>query len=217
MNNQKALYKHALPIALISLPILAFHWKIWALGYCITGGDFINQFVPWREFALSEVREGRFPFWNPFVFCGAPFAANIQTSLFYPENLLHLFFSTETVFSLSLVIHQLMSGLCMYGFLYSLTGNRAAAAFGATVYAWSGFFITHGHDGHLIHLRAYAWIPLALWAHGAGNTSWNMKRASLLAISLAMMFFAGHTQIPLYIFYLLMARSLWRGVWAWRG
>ncbi len=208
---------HGLPMAVIALPVLAFHWKIWALGWWTTGGDLINQFVPWREFALAEIREGRFPFWNPYVFCGAPFAANIQTALFYPENLLHLFFPTESVFSFSLVIHQLIAGLAMYGFLYQITNNRAGAAFGATVFAWSGFLITHGHDGHLIHLRAYAWVPLILWAHGAGTTAWGIRRAAGLAVCLAMMFYAGHTQIPLYIFYLLMARSAWRGAWAFRS
>ncbi|MDP8242443.1 MAG: hypothetical protein P9L94_00070 [Candidatus Hinthialibacter antarcticus] len=216
-TTQRRIQKHALPLALIALPILAFHWKIWALGWWITGGDLINQFVPWREFALQEIREGRFPFWNPYVFCGAPFAANIQTALFYPENLLHFFFSTESVYSLSLVIHQMMAGLAMYGFLYSITKNRAAAAFGAVVYAWSGFYITHGHDGHLIHLRAYAWIPFTLWAQAAGSAQWSLKRSALLAACLAMMFYAGHTQIPLYIFYLLMARALWQSLWAWRG
>lgn len=214
---QRRIQNHALPLALIALPVMAFHWKIWALGWWITGGDLINQFVPWREFALQEIKEGRFPFWNPYVFCGAPFAANIQTALFYPENLLHLIVSTESVYSLSLVIHQLMAGLAMYGFLYQMTKNRAAAAFGATVFAWSGFYITHGHDGHLIHLRAYAWIPFILWAQGVGRVAWGLKRAAVLAGCLAMMFYAGHTQIPLYIFYLLMARALWLGVWAWRG
>ncbi|MBI1388451.1 MAG: hypothetical protein GC154_08385 [bacterium] len=208
--------RHAPVILLIAGPILAFHWKIWLLGEWICGGDLINQFVPWRHFALDELARGRFPGWNPYVFCGAPFAANIQTSLFYPFNLLNLLFSVEWTFSLSLAAHHLAAGLAMYAFLYSLTRSRAGAALGAAAYAWSGFLITHAHDGHLIHVRAYAWIPLVLLAQGRGS-DWTPRRLASFSLCLAMMFFAGHTQIPLYVFYLVLFRSAWLGFFRWRA
>lgn len=207
---------HGAAFAALTLPVFLFHIDILLFGEWIGGGDLINQFVPWREFALSELAAGRFPAWNPHLFSGTPFAANIQTSLFYPENLLHLIMPTESVFSWSLAFHHLMAALAMYAFLYSLTDTSPAAAFGAIVYAWSGFFITHAHDGHLIHARAYAWIPLALLAQGAG-TGFSLRRAAALGLCLAMMFYAGHTQIPLYIFYLLIARAVWQSAWRWRS
>ncbi|MEW6234059.1 MAG: hypothetical protein AB1656_01610 [Candidatus Omnitrophota bacterium] len=199
------------------LPVAVFHWKIIFLGWILCGGDMINQFVPWREFALEEIRNGRFPFWNPYVFCGAPFAANIQTSLFYPFNLFNLFFSVERTFSLSLVFHQSLAQLAMYWFLWKLWGSKSGAVLGALVYGWSGFFITHGSDGHLIHIRACAWLPLVLHF----QTQWREKRTKtslvLFAFSLSAMFYGGHTQIPLYVFYLVLLRALWWGFGDWRA
>lgn len=212
--KEAALSHWRMGLALLA-PILVFHWKIVLQGHWIQGGDFINQFSPWRHFALSELREGRFPFWNPYVFCGTPFAANIQTSLFYPENLFHLILPVEGVFSFSLVAHQALAALAMYGFLHHLVRSRAGALLGATVYAWSGFFITHAHDGHLIHARAYAFIPLALWAQSLIFTAQGVRVWAALAgfaSALAMMFFAGHTQLPLYIFYALLFRAAWHAV-----
>lgn len=206
---------HALPLALLTLPVLVYHYKILFMAGVICGGDFINQFVPWRQFALAELGEGRFPGWNPYVFCGAPFAANIQTSLYYPWNLMHLFFDTERMFSLSLVVHHALAAVLMYGFLFHRIRLAAAATLGALVYVWSGFLITHAHDGHLIHARAYAWIPLALWCqtvwmhHNRGWAFWGMTG------SLALMFYGGHTQIPLYVFYVLFARALWTSLGQW--
>jgi hypothetical protein len=201
-----------LPVAAFLLfPLVGFYWRILWGGELICGGDLINQFIPWREFALNELQAGRFPFWNPLVFCGTPFASNIQTSLFYPFTLLNMLFSVETTFSLSLVFHHALSLMTMYLFLFRVFGSKAGAAVGATIYGWSGFFITHAHDGHLIHLRAYALIPLALYFQTLLKEKITFKRIFGLAAVLSGLFFAGHTQIPLYIFYILLFRSIWWG------
>ena len=205
---KKRIVLHAPYLLFLFLPIGLFHWKIVFAGELICGGDLINQFIPWRKFALGELSAGRFPLWNPYVFCGAPFLANIQTSLFYPWNLFHVFFSVERVFSLSLVFHHLLAAGSMYLFLHHLWRSKGGAAFGAVVYAWSGFLITHGHDGHLIHVRAYALIPLALYFQTCWRENDSFGRLFVFALVLAGMFYAGHTQIPLYIFYLLLARGV---------
>ncbi len=208
---KKTIRVHGLFLSILILPILLFHEKIVWQGWIICGGDMINQFVPWRQFALQELSEGRMPWWNPHVFCGAPLAANIQTSLFYPTNVLNLFFSVERTFSLSLVFHHILAALTMYLFLLKLFSNKPAACLGAVLYAWSGFFITHAHDGHLIHVRAYALLPLALYFQTFFRQQFDLRIFFLFALSLAGMFYAGHTQIPLYVFYLLIFRACWWG------
>ncbi|HOJ59117.1 MAG TPA: hypothetical protein PK878_02425 [bacterium] len=199
-------------LAFLVLPILFYHARILFQGEILCGGDLINQFVPWREFALGELREGRFPGWNPYVFCGAPFAANIQTALFYPWNLIHLFCSVERAFSLSLVFHHLLSLFTMYLFLNNLWKSPPGAVVGALIYGWSGFFITHSHDGHLIHIQAYAWLPLALYFQTAWREGIRFRSLIFFALCLAAQFYAGHIQIPFYMFYLLLLRSVW---WGW--
>ncbi|MBN2329729.1 MAG: YfhO family protein [Candidatus Omnitrophica bacterium] len=207
----KRYFPHFPVLAALIIPIVIYHWRILFHGEILCGGDMINQFVPWREFALQEIKQGRFPIWNPYVFCGAPFAANIQTSLFYPWNMFNLLFSVERTFSLSLVFHHLLAGAAMYAFLHRLWNSRGGALLGALAYCGSGFFITHGHDGHLIHIRAYALLPLALYCQTAWRNDHSFRWLSLFSLSLAGLFYAGHTQIPLYAFYLLFFRALWHG------
>jgi len=199
-------------LMVLLIPVLIYHRDIWLFGHVICGGDFINQFVPWRKFALEELANGRFPWWNPYVFSGTPFFANIQNSLFYPWNVFHLIFPLEITFSLSLVFHHALAAGGMYLFLHRLFASKSGAVLGAVVYAWSGFLITHAHDGHLIHVRAYALIPFALYFQSLWRNGITWKRFVMFTASCALMFYAGHTQIPLYIFYLLVFRSFW---WAW--
>ncbi len=212
MDMKPIRHPHRLPLLLLVLPILFFYSAILLGMGVVSGGDFLNQFVPWRQFALQRISDGAFPGWNPFVFCGTPLFANIQNALYYPFNLLHTMFPLERVFSFSLVVHHVLAAVGMYWFIYSLYRSSSAAVMGALVYAWSGFLITHAHDGHFIHVRAYAWIPFVLWAQNGLKHAFNWKPALGMAASLAGMFYGGHTQIPLYIFYLVMFRSLW---WGW--
>ncbi len=208
----KRIYSSGVYLFILIAPILFIHWRVLFQGWILCEGDAVNQFVPWREFALSQLKSGSFPFWNPFVFCGTPFAANIQTSLFYPFNLFNLVFSVEWTFSLSLALHHVLSALGMYIFLSFLCRSKAGAVIGAMVYSWSGFFITHGGDGHLIHIRAYAFIPFVLYFQSRLRDQFTLSRFFLFGLGFALMFFGGHTQIPLYIFYLVMFRAVWWAV-----
>ncbi|MDX9754002.1 MAG: hypothetical protein RBU29_08580 [bacterium] len=204
---------HGICGLILILPLLLFYREIVFQGFLLCGGDLLNQFIPWRVFALAEWEAGRFPFWNPEVFSGTPFAANIQTSVFYPFNLVHGIFSVERTFSLSLVFHHGLAMVAMYLFVWSLFESRVGAVVGALVWGWSGFLITHAHDGHLIHVRAYAFIPLVLYFQTKLLSRFTWGALGLMALCLAAMFYGGHTQIPLYLFYLVLFRALWWGGW----
>src|SRR5262245_2290973 len=54
------------------------------------GADLSLQFVAWRDFGFSQLRQGHLPLWNPHVYGGAPYFAGFQAALLYPPNWLHL-------------------------------------------------------------------------------------------------------------------------------
>ncbi len=51
-------------------------------------GDPVDQFIPWRLYARSELRAGRFPLWNPYNVFGTHFHANYQSQVLSPFNIL---------------------------------------------------------------------------------------------------------------------------------
>ncbi|HSH01943.1 MAG TPA: hypothetical protein VLL52_05435, partial [Anaerolineae bacterium] len=61
-----------------------------AFGYWLPrgGGDLVSFLWPMSHFSARAVGDGILPFWNPHLYSGAPFAADNQTGLFYPLNLL---------------------------------------------------------------------------------------------------------------------------------
>ncbi|MFH1739047.1 MAG: hypothetical protein ABIH23_08570, partial [bacterium] len=208
MNLRNTLVRRLAPWLLFG-PICVFYWRILILQELPNGGDLINQFIPWRTFALDCVKNGFLPLWNPWVFCGTPFWANIQTAVLFPWNLLHLLVDVPLFFALCLVIHHLIAAGGMYFFFKNRWNEPVAALIAGTVYAWSGFFILHSSDGHMIHIQAYAYIPICLLAQDRLRLGFSWKRLAGIAVPLAMMILAGHLQLPLYVFYLLLFRAAW--------
>ena len=41
---------------------------------------------PLAEYAFQSLRQGRFPLWDPTIYCGLSFVGNIQAALFYPPT-----------------------------------------------------------------------------------------------------------------------------------
>ena len=70
---------------------LGFFWRIlftpdaWKPA---GGGDLASFLFPIYRYAAASLRAGDLPLWNPHLYGGAPFLADMQTGLFYPLNLL---------------------------------------------------------------------------------------------------------------------------------
>src|SRR5437016_555014 len=41
---------------------------------------------PLADYAFQVLREGRFPQWDPSIYCGMSLVANVQAALFYPPQ-----------------------------------------------------------------------------------------------------------------------------------
>ena len=80
-----------LAVGLLWLLCALFFWRLFSpvpeLRLHVVAGDFTNQFYPFRYFAAAEWGDGRVPLWNPYVFAGHPFLADVQTAVFYPLSL----------------------------------------------------------------------------------------------------------------------------------
>jgi hypothetical protein len=76
--------------------------------------DQANQFVPWRYFAWSSLRNGQSPWWNPYSSTGTPFVATMQSAVFYPINLILLGVPFATTLLWSAVIQLWIAGSFTY-------------------------------------------------------------------------------------------------------
>lgn len=179
-------------LALLGVLLVAYRWLL--SGRLILGSyDVVSYFYPYREYAAQVIRSGRLPLWNPYLFAGAPFLANIQTAVFYPLNLPHLLLPTGQALTVVTLGHLYLAGTGAYAFARAACGIRPAGALVAGLAFMLGGFLS-AQAGHVNQLSVAAWLPwLLLTIERAALTRrlvWAVAGAAVLALQLL----AGHTQ-----------------------
>lgn len=205
--------------------IVAFFWPLFTGRYWLPrgGGDLVSFLWPMYRFAARSIRTGVIPLWNPHLYSGAPFAADNQSGLFYPINLLLFLVYGEPsylVMEALVVFHILLAGMGMLWLLRDLTLEWPSALFGAIAFALSDVFVTH--IGNLNLNATAAWLPLLMLltrrAYLLRNAEWAVGAGVVLAIAAL----AGHAQMLLMLvfawcIYLMIRwvanlRCGWKGV-----
>lgn len=122
--------------------------------------DQYASFLPVRQFLFDELRQGRFPLWNPHLACGVPTLASMQIAVLYPLNLLLAPLGPFTASGIGAFLKLLLAGVFTMLYLRRLGLSRPAGLAAAVVYALSGFMIVWlGHP----QVNAAVLLPLLLY------------------------------------------------------
>ena len=181
------------PFATLAVLALLPYWSLIFSDSLILDYDVVAYFYPYRHYAAEALLAGSVPLWNPYLFAGVPFLANIQTAVFYPPNLLYVLFPTSLAINLSIILHVFVAGLSAY--LYArcaLELERFAGLVAAAAYMYSGFFAAH--TGHLNQVATASWAPLVILALHLVVRERTLKSVVLAGVVLAIQLLAGHPQ-----------------------
>jgi hypothetical protein len=177
--------------------------------------DGVLQFYPWRHMVFDAWSKGQLPLWNPFQLAGAPLLANSQSAGFYPPHILLGLLHAPTALGMTLLawFHLFWAGLGTYLLARKLGAGRLGAMVAGSSFALSPFMLDWTALPSTI--TTIAWIPWAMAMtasiHRAGSSS--PLRAGLgLALSVGMMFLAGHLQFAAYGLLSVVFLSIWLGV-----
>jgi len=173
--------------------------------------DPIQQYYPWRHYAVSQLQAGRLPLWNPHAFSGTPFLANLQSALFYPPNLLFLVMPLWLAFTLGAALHLFLAGACMYGLCRAWHLSPWPALLGATAYMLNGFTVAW-LEYPAFGLWVVAWLPLALLVADKMIERPSLRGLGMLSLVVAGQLLGGQLQLATYLLLALggyaLARSL---------
>ncbi len=159
--------------------------------------DVVRQLYPWRTLAIDMIKNGSIPLWNPYAFSGTPLLANLQSSVFYPLNILFFFFSYPIGWIIYVLLQPVLAFIFMYFFIRSLKLSKYAAVFSGIAFGFIGYFAIWFEWGVVGHTAL--WLPLSLF--GINKYLENKKNIFLLVSScaLTLSFFGGHAQTAAYV------------------
>ena len=167
--------------------------------------DFVEQEFPFRNLAASTLAQGILPHWDPYIFAGMPFMADIQTAFWYPTNLLQTLFVSNGHLSAGvmewfILMHYAIAGLGMFWFVRKVIGlDDWSSLFAGITYAFSGFIVAQAiHQMIVYHIALFPWIAF-LFVRGLSNWKYALGSGLLLGV----MYLAGHPQSTLYLTFTL--------------
>ncbi|MCG3199246.1 MAG: hypothetical protein GHCLOJNM_03756 [bacterium] len=165
-------------------------------GMLLAGGDLNYQYYIWKDFFVRSIREGVFPFWNPYPFCGTPFFHDPQTATLYPPDLIHFALPMPWSFGFSFCLHVFWSGVGFYWLAGRFCTERPARLYSALLYMGSGFILSRLFEGEPTVTQAYSWIPVCFHFGIRLYEQPSPRRMGLLALGVAMLVLSGHPHLP---------------------
>jgi hypothetical protein len=159
--------------------------------------DVITQIYPWKTLTIETWKAGEVPLWNPYSFAGTPHAANYQTAVFSPMNLLFFVLPQVDAWTLMIILQPLLAGLFMYLFVGTLVKDSFGRLLSAIGFMFCGFLVVWMAYGTLGY--AALALPLILWGIRTYAKDKSYPAGLAIALGVAVSFLSGHFQISLYV------------------
>ncbi len=201
MNKNK--YKFAAVFAVLVLSLLIVYFREVFLGRTFVGMDTIFSTYPRMTFLRDRLLHGDVPLWAPYVYAGYPIAAEGQTGVFYPLNLLIVLIPPQYAIVAGPLLHLFLGGAFMFALCRFFKLSAASSLAAALVYADNGYVYNQLDHNGVIY--ALAWAPLALLLMLKALNAADSRAAIRYAISAgavcAVMVLAGHPQLGAYFLF----------------
>ena len=181
-------------------------WIVRFWGHLPATMDTLEYVFPEKWFNVESYQNGRIPLWNPYIACGTPHVANLQSAAFYPffwlwnlTGLTHWFLTVS-------LLHGILAAAGFYLWLQSQKISSVPATFCALSFAGSALMVNYW--GFPTHLASVAWVPWVFWGAVRLTNRPHLMNWALLAAFWSFQILAGY---PFFTFY----TALFMGVWMW--
>lgn len=159
--------------------------------------DVITQIYPWKKLTVETWKTGNVPLWNPYSFSGTVHAANYQSAVFTPFNLLFFVLPFIDAWSHFILLQPLLAGLFAVLYARKIGISEPGAAVSGLAFMFSGFMVSWMAYGTLGYAVLY--LPFILYMIERLRDGWRFAPLGI-SLAVALSFFSGHFQISLYVF-----------------
>ncbi len=189
-----------LAVGILALAVAAFFYPVFR-GEVLFFGDNLSLKLPNAIYAATRLRQGELPFWNPYLFAGIPFLADISTQVFYPLSWLFLVIDPFWALTGAVMLSVFLAGLFCFLLAKSWGLSREASLFSAITFML-GAAVVH-YTTYLPLLSSSIWLPLTVLAYQRAVASESRRWIAFGGVSLALQILGGHPQPVFYTLLLL--------------
>ena len=195
------MFKKILPISILALLTALYWYKLICSSMTVYWEIMYKFMYPFIMFYSESLRNFSIPLWNPYLCCGTPFAAMLQTQVFYPFNLLFVFFNFPIALNIYIIVHTFLAGFFMYILTRYNNFGEKESLLASAIFMFNGFFIYHFEFIH--HISAYIWLPVIFYFFQRAIDELKTRYFIITSALLTIQFFGGYPQFSYYTMLIL--------------
>lgn len=180
----------------------------WTTHKNVISADVIRQIYPWKTLAIDLLKNGQWPLWNPYNFSGTPLLANLQSSVFFPGNILFFILPQLISWVVLVVGLPLLFSIGMYLFLRVNKLSKPASVFGAIAGSSISYFLVWSEQ--LVIIQSALFLPFILFLIDKYRNSRSHLSVLFLSILFAFSVFGGHIQTTVYVYLIAILYLIYR-------
>jgi hypothetical protein len=173
-------------------------------------GDVWRACDPWHIYQYRSARAGRFPLWNPTIFCGFPLHANAQSALLSPFHWLYFVCEPKWATGAIAALKLWLAGFASYCLGRRLGMSPLGAFLAGAAWMLSAFNV-RWLQWPLS--SATAWLPILLIAVESIMEQPNWRRFAIAGLATTALELSGHPECQFLVASLSMLYALLRVVW----
>ncbi len=165
---------------------------------------------PALYYASNIFKLWQIPLWNPDIALGSPFAADMQSAVFYPLNYF-IFLSSQNNFpaisDFVILFRLFIAGFFTYCFMREISVNKFASFFSAIAFMLTGYFIVFIN---MAHLNVEVLIPVLMFFFERLIKTPNFKNSIFASIIVLFAILGGMPESTLFAFFLVGVYVIFR-------
>lgn len=197
-------------MGVIVAALVAVFWRVIFTTDMFFYRDVYNFSYPHAKFIHDMLRQGRLPYWDPYLDYGEPVLADPNFLFFYPSTLLLGLLPASLAYTWHYLLHFLIAALGAYWLARRFSQSRPAALFAALTFGLSGPVLSLGNFYN--EVACAVWVPWALLLTDRVLKRRNRRSWILLTAVFALEFLAAEPFTLMASFALCFAYAMWQSL-----
>ncbi|OGG15120.1 hypothetical protein A2773_04490 [Candidatus Gottesmanbacteria bacterium RIFCSPHIGHO2_01_FULL_39_10] len=183
------------PLLIFSILTILFFFPIIFLNHVFYSGDLLTIYLPMKHFFIDSIKHGIFPLWNPYIFSGYPYFADISLDTYYLPTIILFIDGTLRGITYLIILHFIFSGYFAFKLGKMLKLQDLGALFFSITYTFSGLMVNYIVDPK--RLFTVSLYPLFFYSLLLAFQKNKFFFTVLSSLALSLQIFSGHIQ---YVF-----------------
>lgn len=163
--------------------------------------------LPSTVVAHKIYASGKIPLWNPYLACGAPLAANMQSTVFFPLKIILYLSPTVYLWDFYLLLRLFFAGFFTYLFMQLIRIEKVGSLVSAIIFMFSSYLVLFID---INHLNVAILIPFLLYSFERLVQHRNAESIILVAFAIGLSILGGMPELTFFVLFFVTIYYFYR-------